>query len=195
MAQLLVLTPRYPYPLHSGEKIRIHHMCRVLSQEHSITLLSFTDAPESTLDDPASGIYGRVETVYLPKWRSWLQALTAIPTGTSIQVAYYQSSEFRDAVDRLAPAHDLIISHLIRTAPYASDLNGMPTVLEMTDALSLNYERIRSEGAKWSLKSLIYRLEVDRVRRFERQSVRKFDLVSLVSPKDRDYLQIGRAHV
>lgn len=189
MAQILVLTPRYPYPIHSGEKIRIHHMCRVLSQEHEITLLSFTDTPESNLDDPEPGIYERVETVYLPQWRSWLQALMAVPTRTPIQVAYYWSPEFRNAVSRLASPHDLVVSHLIRTAPYASKLNDTPTILEMTDALSLNYERVRSEGTKWNLKSLVYRLEVDRVRRFERQSVRKFDLVSLVSSADRDYLQ------
>ncbi len=189
MADILVLTPRYPYPIHSGEKIRIHHMCRVLSQEHNVTLLSFTDKLGAGLDDPEPGIYEHVETVFLPKWKSWLQAFMAIPTGTPIQVAYYQSSKFRDAVERLAPNHDLVMAHLIRTAPYVSGWDGTPTILEMTDALSLNYERVRSEGTKWSLKSLVYLLEVDRVRRFEHQSVRQFDLVSLVSTTDRDYLQ------
>lgn len=189
MARILVLTPRYPYPIHSGEKIRIHHMCRVLAQKHDVTLLAFTDTPESDLNDPEPGIYEQVETVYLPQWRSWLQALTAIPTRTPIQVAYYRSAAFRKAVARLVPDHDLVVSHLIRTAPYASELSDTPTVLEMTDALSLNYERVREEGTKWNLKSLVYRLEVDRVRRFERQSVRTFDLVSLVSSTDRDYLR------
>jgi glycosyltransferase involved in cell wall biosynthesis len=168
----------------------------VLSQEHNVTLLSFTDASEPTLDDPAPDIYEHVETVYLPQWKSWLQALMAIPTRTPIQVAYYRSSKFRDAVARLAPSHDLVVSHLIRTAPYVSDLNDTPTMLEMTDALSLNYERVRNEGTKWNLKSLVYRLEVDRVRRFEHQSVRRFDLVSLVSSADRDYLkrELGEDH-
>lgn len=189
MAQILVLTPRYPYPIHSGEKIRIHHICRVLSQEHNVTLLSFTDASESTLDDPVPGIYEHVETVYLPQWRSWLQALMAIPTRTPIQVAYYRSSKFRDAVARLAPSHDLVVSHLIRTAPYVSELSGTPVVLEMTDALSLNYERVRREGASWNLKSLVYWVETDRVRRFECQAVQDFDLVSLVSSTDRKYLE------
>jgi sugar transferase (PEP-CTERM/EpsH1 system associated) len=189
MADILVLTPRYPYPIHSGEKIRIHHMCRVLSQEHDITLLSFTDTPRSALDDPEPGIYEDVETVYLPQWKSWLQALMAVPTGRPIQVAYYRSSKFRDAVARLTSTHDLVLAHLIRTAPYAFELSNVPTMLEMTDALSLNYERVRDEGTKWSLKSLVYWFEIDRVRRFEHNSVRQFDLVSLVSSTDREHLQ------
>lgn len=154
-----------------------------------MTLLSFTDTPESSLDDPEPGIYEHVETVYLPQWKSWLQALMAVPTRKPIQVAYYRSSEFRDAVARLAPTHDLVLAHLIRTAPYASELSNLPTMLEMTDALSLNYERVRDEGKRWSLKSLVYWFEIDRVRRFEHQSVRQFDLVSLVSSVDREHLQ------
>jgi len=189
MARILVLTPRYPYPTHSGEKIRIHHMSRILAEEHTVTLLSFTDTPKSDLADPEPGIYDHVETVYLPWWRSWLQALLAVPTRTPIQVAYYRSSKFRGAVRRLAPSHDLVVSHLIRTAPYAANLGDIPTMLEMTDALSLSYERVRDAGTKWNLKSLVYRLEVNRVRRFEQQSAQQFDLVSLVSPTDRDYLQ------
>jgi glycosyltransferase involved in cell wall biosynthesis len=164
-------------------------MSRILAQEHTVTLLSFTDTPKSDLADPKPGIYDHVETVYLPWWRSWLQALMAVPTRTPIQVAYYRSSKFREAVRGLASSHDLVLSHLIRTAPYATNLGNIPTMLEMTDALSLNYERMRSEGTKWNLKSLVYWLEVNRVRRFEKQSVQQFDLVSLVSSIDHDYLQ------
>lgn len=189
MAQLLVLTPRYPYPLHSGEKIRIHHVCRVLSQEHDITLLSITEKPDSALAEPAPGIYAQVETVHLSKWQSWLQALMAVPTWTPIQVAYYRSSEFRDAVAHFSPSHDLVLAHLIRMAPYVFDCDSTPRMLEMTDALSLNYERVRNEETRWSLKSFVYWLEVDRVRRFERWALRQFDFVSLVSTTDRDYLQ------
>ncbi|MCS3783594.1 glycosyltransferase [Salinibacter ruber] len=157
--------------------------------EHDITLLSFADSPESTLDDPKPGIYEHIETVHLPQWKSWLQALIAVPTRTPIQIAYYWSREFREAVARLSTGHDLVLAHLIRTAPYASELDDIPKILEMTDALSLTYERVRDEATKWSLKSLVYRLEVDRVQRFEHQSVRQFDLVSLVSSADRDHLQ------
>lgn len=160
----------------------------MLSTEHEVTLLSFRDAPEAALPDPPDGVYASVETVYLSRWRSWMQSLLAVPSSTPIQIAYYQSGAYREAVDRLAPEHDLVLAHLIRTAPYADALDGVPTVLEMTDAISLNYERVREEGTRWGLKPLVYRLEVDRVRAFEREAAQRFDLVSLVSQVDRDFL-------
>jgi glycosyltransferase involved in cell wall biosynthesis len=174
--------------MHSGEKIRIHHLCRILAKRHAVTLLAFSEAPAADLPDPPSDIYAQVETVHVPAWKSWMRTLGAVPTSTPLQIAYYRSTDFQEAVRRLVPKHDLLLAHLIRTAPYLLDESDRPTVLEMTDAISLNYERVRSEGTRWGIKPLLYRIEVDRVRTFEQRVARHFDLVSLVSSVDRDYL-------
>lgn len=44
--KLLVLTPRFPYPVIGGDKLRVYHLCRVLSRHYSLTLLSLCETPE-----------------------------------------------------------------------------------------------------------------------------------------------------
>jgi glycosyltransferase involved in cell wall biosynthesis len=79
---------------------------------------------------------------------------------------------------------DLAVAHLVRTGQYLDDCTSVPTVLEMTDALSLNYRRVIETGT-WGWKNLIYRFEQPRVQAYERKAAQRFDLVSLVSPVDR----------
>lgn len=61
----------------------------------------------------------------------------------------------------------------------------------MTDAISMNYQRVCGAAPWSSVRSLIYRLELPRVGRFERAEVAKHNLVSLVGEPDRLHL-LGR---
>ena len=49
--RLLVLAPRYPYPIIGGDRLRIHHVCAQLAERYRLTLLCFCDPSE--LDAPA----------------------------------------------------------------------------------------------------------------------------------------------
>jgi glycosyltransferase involved in cell wall biosynthesis len=70
-------------------------------------------------------------------------------------------------------------------------LNGksIPGICEMTDAISMNYERAGACGSR-SLKKLIYRFEHKRCLAAERSCLAAFDGCVVVSPKDRDYLAV-----
>ena len=81
MKKLLVLAPRFPYPVIGGDKLRIYHLCRVLSRHYSLTLLSLCEAEEELHAElPDDGVFDRVERVYLPRWRSYVNTLFALPT-------------------------------------------------------------------------------------------------------------------
>jgi hypothetical protein len=86
---------------------------------------------------PDDGVFTRVERILLTKYQSYWNSLMHLPTRKPLQVAYYQSKEFADAVDRLLPTHDAVFCHLVRTAEYVRD-KRIPKFLEMTDAISLN---------------------------------------------------------
>lgn len=186
MARILVLTPRYPYPVIGGDRLRIHAIARELAKSHELTLLSLCDSPEQARLKPTDAVFSRIECVVLPPWRSALNALLALPSRTPLQVAYYRSNVFASSASRLAMGHDLVLSHLVRTAEYGSDFRG-PRVLEMTDAISLNYARVRQNGG-FSPRHLIYGLEQRRLGKYERRIVDHFDVSVFVSAIDRDYL-------
>lgn len=186
--KLLVLSPRFPYPVIGGDKLRIYHLCRVLSRRYSLTLLSLCETPEEMRAElPDDGVFDRVERVFLSRTRSYVNTLLALPTRTPLQVAYYRSRAFAAAVSRLLTSHDGVFVHLVRCAEYVRK-SDKPRVLEMTDAISLNYSRVKQLRTARGLKSRVFGIEAKRLLDYERAIVDDFDLSVLVSRTDRDYL-------
>lgn len=184
--RLLVLTPRFPYPLYGGDVLRIYRLCESLSQHFRLTLLSICQSPaEMNTELPSDSPFSEVHRVLLPKWRSYANALKALASGQSMQTAYYTSAAFRRTVQHLAPDHDVMLCHLARTAPYARGFDGIK-VLELTDYIPLTYARSNAiNGKGLSLRRLIYTLEQDRVDRAQNALAPDFDLISFVSDVDR----------
>jgi len=186
MNRLLVLTPRFPYPLYGGDVLRIYRLCESLRHVFRLTLLSICQSPaEMNVELPADSPFSEVHRVHLPKWRSYVNVLTALVSGQSMQTAYYASPAFRRAVKRLGPGHDVMLCHLARTAPYALDFDGI-RVLELTDFIPLTYSRSNAiNGKSLSLRRLIYTLEEGRIDRTQNSLAPNFDLISFVSDVDR----------
>lgn len=186
--QILILTPRFPYPVIGGDRLRIYYLCKELSHEYDLTLLSLCESNEEmTTDIPNDGVFSRVERVYLPKWKSYLNCLLALPTTKPLQVAYYSSSVFRKKVAELMPNHDFALAHLIRTGHYIRNYNT-PKVLEMTDAISMNYERVGAIAKSSGFKNLVYSIEQRRLKKYEQEIANDFDFSVFVSQHDKDYL-------
>jgi glycosyltransferase involved in cell wall biosynthesis len=185
---ILVLTPRFPYPVIGGDKLRIYHLCKVLSSQYQLTLLSLCESQdEMEFEIPDDGVFQKVVRIFLPKWKSYVHTVLALPSKTPLQVAYYQSRAFSSEISRLLPSHDAVLAHLIRTGDYVRNVNK-PNILEMTDAISLNYGRMKQFNRVGSLKEIVYRIEAERLEKYERSIVNDFNLSVLVSSTDRDYL-------
>nr|WP_237733613.1 glycosyltransferase family 4 protein [Vibrio fluvialis] len=184
----MVLTPRFPYPVIGGDRLRIYELCRELAKTYSVTLASLCEAPEEiSYHIPDDGVFSDVHRVYLPKWKSYFNCLTALPTQKPFQVAYYNSNKFDQLVRQLALTHDLVFPHLVRTADYAKDLPNKK-ILEMTDAISMNYLRFIDNKNSTGLKGLVYQLEYKRLNRYEKEVAKKFDYNVLVSKFDKEFL-------
>jgi glycosyltransferase involved in cell wall biosynthesis len=186
---LLIVTPRYPYPVIGGDRIRIYYLCKALSQHFEVSLLSLCETREEMASPlPEDGVFSSIERIYYPKWRSWINALLAIPTRSPLQVAYYGSSLLSRRIKALSTQHDGVFLHLVRLGEMTRHLK-IPKFLEMTDAISLNYRRVtRLNENKSNLLSYIYRLEEPRLQRYEKSIVNDFDHTFLVSDVDRLYL-------
>jgi glycosyltransferase involved in cell wall biosynthesis len=134
------------------------------------------------------GIFQNIERIYLPKWRSWLNCAIALIGRRPLQVAYYRSGKFHNRVRELMKLHDGSLTHLIRLGEAVKYLPGTK-FLEMTDAISLNYNRI-SENRRSSkeLMAQVYLFERKRLNAYELNIVEHFDHTFLVSDIDRNYL-------
>lgn len=187
MKKILVLTPRFPYPVIGGDRLRIYRLCQALSKQFELTLLSLCETEKEMEMSISDDVFSEVHRVLLTKARSMLNVLKSLPTSTPLQVAYYSSKEYSEKIDQLLPKHDATLSHLVRVGNY---LIGKPGLhfLEMTDAISLNYKRVRDVAPYAGLKSIIYSIEQSRLEKYERDIVQHFSISSLVSEVDRDFL-------
>jgi glycosyltransferase involved in cell wall biosynthesis len=186
--RILILTPRFPYPVIGGDRQRIFRLCKALATHYDVDLLSLCEsAAERDFEIPNDGVFKTVRRVLLPRWRSWLNCGLAVFSRMPLQVAYYRSADFRNAAHRMIEGCDAVIGHLIRTADVAASLDRV-RVLEMTDAISLTYERSRQHFNPLSLRSVVHFVEARRVARYERAAMSKFDLCVFVSDVDRRFL-------
>jgi glycosyltransferase involved in cell wall biosynthesis len=192
---ILVLTPRFPYPAIGGDRLRIYSQCAELSKYYNVTLLSLCESKlEMEYSCSDDGVFNGVERVYLPKWKSYLTVLLNLFAKQPMQISYYQSSAFAAKVEALSASHDLLFCHLIRTGQYARKTK-IANVLEMTDAISMNYKRIKDDKSIKGIKAAIYKMELDRLEAYENQIINDFDICSLISHVDRDYIYKNSLHL
>lgn len=187
--RILVLTSRYPYPVVGGDRLRIYEICKALSSDYNLTLLSLCDTHEELrADPPIDDVFERIERVYLPPWMSYLNCLKALPFRLPLQIAYYQSKLFRRRVNELSIDCDLVLFHLVRLFPYVKDLK-IPVVGEFTDAISMNYERVCQSTRHLSVRGIIYAVEQPRILALEQEAVQSVDASFFVSAVDVAYLE------
>jgi glycosyltransferase involved in cell wall biosynthesis len=191
--RILVLTSRNPYPVIGGDRLRIHRLARELSRQHDLTLVTFCETVRDTVAPlPEDGVFKEVHRVVLPRWQSWLNSAAGLRASDPLQVAHYRSAQFREIVQRLAPSHDAVIAHLIRTAEYARDL-PLVRILDMSDAISMSMHRVAStEGEHWDFRRSLYGIEARRLLNYERSIAKSFNLVTLISPIDVQYVFDGQ---
>ena len=193
--KLLILTPRWPYPPFGGDKLFVSHVAKAL-REHSLTLLSLCSTHEEMICDPEPGIFTEVHKVYLPRHRSYWNALAALPGRRPLQLAYYSSAEFQRKVDQLVPRHDAVLAHLIRTGQYiATRHDGVPRVLLMADAISMTYQRMARLPRSFSLWPLLYHTEIRRLEACERRLPKAFDQTWLHSDVDCYFLGLEQSRI
>jgi len=161
MKKLLILSPRFPFPVIGGDRLRIYKICEQLSKKFELTLLSLCDSEEEMKLNVCDEVFSKIEKVYLSPFESKLNVIKSLLGNTPLQIAYYRSVEFERKINELLPHHDGVFAHLIRTGEYIKNKQSK-TILEMTDAISLNYKRVGELNDTKSLRALIYRLEQKR---------------------------------
>ena len=193
--KLLIVTSRWPYPPFGGDKLVAANVARALSG-YQLTLLSLCGTREEMESAPTDSVFSSIHKVYLPAWRSAFNVLSALPGALPLQLAYYRSREFQEKFEQLLPQHDAIVAHLIRTGQYVERAQRrIPSVLVMSDAISLSYSRIARLPRTFSMWHWLYRIELKRLYAYERASPRNFGRVWLHSRIDQQFLAMNSDRV
>ena len=183
---IVVVAPRFPFPLDRGDRLTVYNLLKFLSQRHKVSLVCFLGADQ----DPAwvtklEPFCERVVTVPLNKTRVYANSLTGALGSVPLQVRYYADPAMTAAVNDLVTTQkpDLLYAHTIRMGQYIEPFHEVPRVLAMQISMTLNYRRL-AERATNVLRKTLYTLEYRKLRAFEGRYARKFDRVLLISPHD-----------
>jgi sugar transferase (PEP-CTERM/EpsH1 system associated) len=183
--KILYIAHRIPYPPDKGDKIRSFHQIQHLSRTHEIYLACLADEKKDLEHSKALEKYcASVDVVYrdkrLNKCRAFLSLITKMP----LSVAYFYSSELNERIARRLRLEriDRIFVYSSTMAEYVRRLAGIPKVMDFVDVDSEKW-RLYAGYQPFPLSSF-YRLEADRLVRYEREVARVFDRSLFVSEQE-----------
>ncbi len=183
---IVVVAPRFPFPLDRGDRLTVYNLLKFFSQRHKVSLVCFLEADQ----DPGwveklEPFCERVVTVPLNKARVYANSLVGALGDVPLQVRYYADPAMTAAVSDVVATQkpDLLYAHTIRMGQYVEPFHKLPRVLALQISMTLNYRRL-AERADNVLRKALYTFEYRKLRAFEGRYARKFDRVLLISPFD-----------
>ncbi|MDP5172199.1 MAG: glycosyltransferase [Bacteroidia bacterium] len=191
MKRLLVLTSRFPYPLERGDKLRVYHQMRELSQSMEIYLFSTTDREVKPEERAALEAFCKeVHIHHVKPFDIALALIKGIFSRLPFQVHYFFRRSFHRFLlqehARIQP--DVVFCQLLRMAEYAEGMDGRKA-LDYMDTFSLGMQRRIGQSARWKRPLLAW--EYRRLQRYERDIFPRFDQHCIISAQDRDALPLG----
>jgi sugar transferase (PEP-CTERM/EpsH1 system associated) len=188
--KLLFLANRIPYPPYRGDKLKIYNLAKRLGKRHELHLLTFAQTREEFgYKAELEKVFRKVHLVYLPKWRSALNTLSAIWDPKPVQVLYFNSAEMRQQLKKVLAEDKFDAVHVqhLRMSPYLVGDFSLPRILDLPDAFSLYWER-RKKAQRSLLRKIFENNEQARVLRYE-QVLHSYDMSLVCSQEDLNYLK------
>jgi hypothetical protein len=188
--RLVVLTSRIPYPLEKGDKLRIFHQIKQLSKTHEICLICLNESAEKIDTSVLQEMVSELHIVQLAKWKIPFRMLFALLHSLPFQVEYFlerkSKKQIEEIIQNFQPKH--IYCQLIRTAEYVKDLFQFEKSIDYMDAFSAAAMR-RAQTEK-GLHKVFWKIENERVKKYERSIFDYFNNHSIISKQDRNLLAI-----
>lgn len=186
MSTILFLTPRYPWPLVGGDRVKAYYVLRHLARSHRVILVTFHHGHAPLPDARAALEHLGIDMHVVPlnPLRAGMAAARTFTTDLPLEIAFYTRPEFQREVDRIfAREHiDLGISFFMRTAEYIRH-RDLPKILIAEDC-RFEYQRRSSTATTSPHQKVIRWWETRKLRTYEPRIVHDFDMTTFVSPED-----------
>ncbi len=186
----LLLLPRPVFPLVCGYALKNYHLIQILAARYELHLVIITSGNLAQEEKEFYDRLGvRVQTCRIARWKSCMRALAGLLSGKPLQVSYYYDRKLQAHLAPELEECDVLIAALVRTREYlkpAETRKDKVIVFDMVDSIALNYRRSREKTSSLFWK-IIYRIEGDRLMRYERRSVEKSSITYLFNHDEQKY--------
>ena len=186
--KILYLMYRFPYPLDKGDKLRAFNFIKQLSKNHEIYLVSIID---EIIEPQWLEILKKYTTkIYLVKQskiKLIKNLLVNLFNGKPLQNAFVYDKALKNQIKTIIEETecDIAICLMVRPAEYLIGTK-IKKILDYQDALSIGFER-RSKKSSFP-RSLFYKMEAERLKKFERFLFDKFDLKLIITDEDKKHI-------
>lgn len=184
--KILVVLPRFPYPLEKGDKLRAYNQIVQLSKRHEIYLFCVSHKRVTDTQLDAMRPYCRdIRVVHLNRLVCYWHVVCNWFTARSLQLGYWATSRARRAYRsferRVQP--DVVYNQMVRTM-YLVSHSKLPKVMDFQDALSMNTER-RMDCSR-GIWHYVLHYEFKMLRSAEYNAFTTFDALTIISETDAD---------
>lgn len=196
--KILVVLPRFPWPLDKGDKLRAYHQVVELSKRHEIYLFAVSHRRVEPEQVEALEPYCReIRVVHLNRFVCGLNILRNWFSSKSLQMGYWNTKHSKRACKAFAREvkPDVVYSQMVRTMPLVARL-PYPKVMDFQDALSMNTER-RMEQSRGLWHYLLH-FEFKMLRSSEYKAFSVFDALTIISEVDSEAIphkKNGEIHI
>lgn len=182
--KILVVLPRFPYPLEKGDKLRAYYLIKELSKNNQVFL--FCVSHTKVLPEYVEKLRPyclSIKVVHSPRLVNYKNVVRNYLHTKSLQIGYWDSLRARRSFKKFEQevCPDVLYSQMVRTMPLVSR-SLTPKVMDFQDALSMNTER-RMEQSK-GLWHYILHFEFKMLRSTEYNSFKIFDALTIISETD-----------
>lgn len=185
--KILVVLPRFPYPLEKGDKLRAYHQIRCLAKNNDVSLFCVSHKPVADKDIEQLKPYcSSIKVVKPSRITVFFSILKAFFSIDSLQVGgYWNTKKIRMEYLRFERKQrpDILYCQMIRTMEWVKK-SKVPKVLDFQDCLSKNVERRMYKTKGLERKMLHYEFKMLRSCEYDAFSI--YDAFTIISQPDRD---------
>lgn len=184
---ILFLTPRFPYPLIGGDRLKPYMVLKHLAKEHNVHLVTFNQGgyPSVVQTDAIRALGVEVHPIPLDAIKSGIRSLfLTLFTVQPLEIAYYNQPEYAIKVQELIKRnnYDLIVSFFMRTAEYVKDIQ-INKILMAEDCRTL-YQKRSYIQSKNNIQRIVRWWEVKKLEKYEPAIMKYFDRITFVTTQD-----------
>lgn len=188
MKRLLFISPKPPYPLSDGGRIRIFQSLYLLSKFFDVDVLYLHEGEKIDIVNKGIGKYViNIFCFNMPKYKQILNAARSLFNQNPIRNNMLYCRKIQDWIDRHIENYEVVFCQTLRVAEYVKKHSEVRKYVDFVDAVSMNYGIARFKTS--FLRSLYYNIDFRRISRYEDCVVDIFDKCSIISPIDKDYIE------
>lgn len=187
MTTILFLSPRFPWPLIGGDRVKAYFLLKHLATKYRVILVTFSHGQPPTEEQLQAmrDINVELHSVMLEPMRAGLASIRTLWTDLPLEIAFYTRAEFQQEVDQILNDNhiDLAVSFFMRTAEYVRRRPNLPRILVAEDC-RVEYQSRSSSSARSLHQRIVRWWETRKLLAYEPEVVNDFDLTTFVSPED-----------